>query len=114
MIMQRINYHTYIKVNDSTENYILSEIKEINKIINKEQELPLHDHNDLYFTQEETNVLLSKKSEIGHNHDNRYYSKKQVIEVVNGLIDQNKAEDEIAISPKKPVTNPKLWFKVLE
>lgn len=114
MIMQRVNYHVYIKVNDATENYLLSEVKEINKIINKEQDLPLHDHNDLYFTQEETNSLLTLKSGIDHDHDNKYYNKKQVIEVVNGLIDQNQAEDEIIISPEKPSSNHKLWFKVLD
>lgn len=114
MILQRVSYHKTIKVNDATENYILNEIKEINEILNKEKDLPKHDHNELYFTQEQINNLLTGKSGTDHNHDGTYYNKKQVVEVVNGLINQNQAEDEIVISQTRPSSYPKLWFKVIE
>lgn len=114
MILQKINYHKSIKINDATENFILQEIKEINELINKDKETPIHDHNDLYFTQEEVNTLLSGKSNTNHNHNGLYYLKKEVVDVVNNLIDKNQAEDEIEISYSKPNNNPKLWFKLLD
>jgi hypothetical protein len=53
MILQKVDYHRNIKINDATENYILQEIKELNKAINKEDEYLDHNHDNLYFRQEE-------------------------------------------------------------
>lgn len=114
MILQRVNKHRTIKINDATENYILQEIKELNEAISKDKETPIHNHNDLYFTQEEVNTLLSNKSNLNHAHSNLYYDKKEVVELINGLINTNQAEDEIVISHVKPTNNPKIWFKLLD
>lgn len=114
MILQKIDYHRSIKINDATENYILQEIKEINKLINKEQETPIHDHDNLYFRQEEINALLSNKSNINHNHNSTYYNKSQTVELINNMIEANSDAEEICISYTKPDNEAKLWFKLLD
>lgn len=38
----------------------------------------VHAHNDLYYTENETDTLLSGKSDNGHVHDGRYYQKSEV------------------------------------
>ena len=41
-------------------------------------DLPVHGHNDLYYTEDETDALLSGKSGTGHIHDDRYYTETEL------------------------------------
>jgi hypothetical protein len=37
-----------------------------------------HTHDDRYYTESETDILLNSKSDTGHDHDERYYTEDEV------------------------------------
>ena len=54
-----------------------------------------HTHDDRYYTETETNDLLSGKSNTGHTHDDRYYTELQVDDLLAGKSDTNHNHDGV-------------------
>jgi hypothetical protein len=46
-----------------------------------------HSHNDLYYTEAEVTTLLSGKSDTGHTHDDRYYTEAEITTLLAGKSD---------------------------
>ena len=44
-----------------------------------------HVHDDRYYTEGETDTLLNGKSDVGHVHDDRYYTEEEVNQIIYGL-----------------------------
>lgn len=61
-----------------------------------------HNHDDRYYTESETDTLLSGKSNTGHNHDDRYYTETEVNTALAGK--QNTLSWDTA--PTSGGTNP--------
>lgn len=62
-----------------------------------ELELGNHEHDDLYYTETETDTLLLGKSDVGHTHDGRYYTETEVDTLLLGKSDtgHSHVEDDI-------------------
>jgi hypothetical protein len=46
-----------------------------------------HTHDDRYYTETETDTLLSGKSNTGHTHDDRYYTETEITSLLSGKSD---------------------------
>ncbi len=54
----------------------------------------IHEHNDIYYTEDEVDGLLSGKSDNDHKHDDRYYVDVQVDALLAGKSDSGHKHDD--------------------
>lgn len=55
-----------------------------------------HAHNDIYFSQKETELLLQGKSDIGHLHDDLYFTESEISELLNGKADVDHTHESVS------------------
>ena len=81
-----------ILTDTSNFNNILSSAdNNVQKALNT---LDNHNHNSLYYTETETNTLLSGKSDTGHLHDDRYYTETETNTLLSGKSDTGHIHDD--------------------
>lgn len=54
-----------------------------------------HTHDDRYYTETETDSLLSGKSDTGHTHDSRYYTETEVDNLLDGYLPLSAGSGEL-------------------
>ena len=115
MKLVMVSQNKYIKMKDDIELSLIEDIDNIYEILkNNSDGENSHNHNSIYYTKDNIDLMLKGYSQTKHSHDNLYYSKDETLQIIQSLISDNKPSDEIHVSRTAPSNNEKLWFRIVD
>jgi len=89
----------FLKLTDTPDSYASQGLKAIRVNTGAtgleffDAALAVHTHDDRYYTETETDTLLSGKSATGHTHDDRYFTESEITTALAGKSDTGHTHD---------------------